>query len=225
MALTQKQIRDSIYTSLRLWNQQDRPDASVVSKDFVNTQINLAQADVRLRLRDVIENWSSTLVTGQRSYDLPSDYLLYDEVWIKRDTTTNYLGERLLPTFYSKLVKPVSRFDTSPETNTPKRFAISTENVLYLDPVPDSGIRIDLFYLPYPSEMTADADLPDFKEVFHDLVRSRAEYKVARSSGRDARFAMAEFRELLTDLAPFAKSRKSKMIQIGMTGQVPYSEF
>jgi hypothetical protein len=95
-------------------------------------------------------------------------------------------------------------------TGTPKRYYVSEEDILYLDPVPGSVIRYDLWHHNRPSDMTTDSDTPDMAEIFHPLVLEKSRSKVAYNiSGMEQQYLKAEqeYQRQLVMMLPEANKR------------------
>ena len=214
MALTRKHLKGIVRTKFNLWTDEGY---RLIPDDLLNELCNRAQRQVRIDLHDVTENHYSTTIANQRSYTLPTDLLVLKEVWIDRNTSTNFQGYRLEPVPYSELRAVEHRYrNTQLKTGRPERYAVSDDHILYFDPVPGSDMRFDLFYVPVPSDMTTDADIPDMKDVFHDLVSTKLlEIVAAHLPGSDPSLYVQLYERELRRYRPLANERQSRFTQVG----------
>lgn len=61
--------------------------------------------------------------------------------------------------------------------------------LIFFDPIPTSGIRRDVFYVPLPITMTAEDDEPDFDEIYHELILAKTRELAAMEIGDLTRWA------------------------------------
>ncbi len=216
MALTRKHLKGIVRNKFQLWTNEGY---RLMPEDLLNELCNRAQRLVRIDLEDVTENHYSNTVANQRSYTLPSDLLLLKEVWISRDVTKNFQGYRLEPFPYSHLVKIESRFSTLQPTGRPERYTVSDDNIIYFDPVPSSELRFDVFYVPVPSDMTDDGDIPDFKDFYHDLVSMKLmEITAVHLPGVDPSLYKQLYEIDLRRYKPLANRRMSRFTPVRYSG-------
>jgi len=119
---------------------------------------------------------------------------------------------------YSELVEIETRFKTTPGTGRPERYTVSSDSIIYFDPVPGSAIRMDLFYYPQPSEMTSDSSLPDMNAIFHPVVAAKLNELVARQLNAEPANFIQEYQIDLNRAKPLANARESRRTQIMYSG-------
>ena len=209
-----QEIRMSIRIAL---NIDDNRSFARFSDTFLNLQINEAQKIVRVDLEDVIENCYNNFIVDQRNYTMPDDFLKIHQVWINRDETTNYPGLELRERDYSTLFEPSRSVDVrivdSVNTGDPEKYYISSDEVIYFDPVPTQTNRFDLFFLTRPTVMTTDSDEPDFKEIYHNIVLRKSIEMVAAASMDFVSVQNHYKNNYLTEVSrfqPFANSRQTR---------------
>lgn len=61
--------------------------------------------------------------------------------------------------------------------------------LIFFDPIPTSGTRRDVFYVPLPITMTAEDDEPDFDEIYHELILAKTRELAAMEIGDLTRWA------------------------------------
>lgn len=182
---------------------------------------NESQKTVRIDCMDRVENFQTTATTNQRTYTLPSDFLKDYEVYTERDTTTGFQGYRAFPKPYRDLVQIQTRFDQdNPRSGRVRFYSISSDNLIYFDPIPSSAVRIDLFYFAIPADMTSDSSVPDMNETYHELVLAKLKEKVAQEIGNTAKFNefFQTYQAMLRSYAPLAKARQSHSSQLAFQG-------
>lgn len=194
-----------------------------VSEDYLVHMVNQAARDVRIDLEDVHENWYFNTTADQQAYTLPADFLVELEVWTERNTTNNFQGYRVEPVDYRNLVEPSKRLDDTPDADSPiERYAISNENVFYINPVPSTAKRLDIWYLPIPSDMDEDTDEPDMRSIFHELIPIKAREKIALEIPQLTNLAgtaIQQYREMLPKYKALSFRRQPMIRKVKYQGR------
>jgi len=215
--MTLQQIKSRIRTSLDLWKNEGY---KLMPEDLLEHIANQAQTEVRVDLRDVIEQHNSNFVADTRSYSLPEDFLLDHQLWVDADTTTNFQGYLMERRSYPELVEIGKRYDTTPDTNRPLRYTIRSDGIFEIDPISSSTKRFDLWYVPIPSLMTTDNAQPDFKDVYHEIVFIKAKQMVAAEIPGRVNMSLLmdrKYAEMLQKYRPLALEKESRMIRVRAT--------
>lgn len=89
----------------------------------------------------------------------------------------------------------------SQQPNRPSEYALRGGK-LYVGPKPNKVYTLNGFYWKAPQVLSLDGDVPDFPEHFHDLIKWRAEMKVAGKDGAftDRTVAQAEYSAMYRQL-------------------------
>ena len=164
--------------------------------------INQAQLEVRLDLKDKWEEFTSNFVPRQRGYELPNDFIEIRDIYVNRDT--EFVGYKLLRTTYDSLDNSDYYTDNyrasfSRREGRPERYAITTEDNFYVDPLPASASRFDIFYYRTPTELVNDTDIPDFNPIYHEIVVAKAKHLAAQAINSDLKNGLLSEYEILAE--------------------------
>ena len=103
-------------------------------------------------------------------------------------------------------------FTTNPATGTAYYFYIDREADTYgLYPVPSGAETGVFFYRALPTVLSADTDVPDIHEAYHDLITAGASYRVAKQLNDKETFMeyFSLFNALMTSMANDMATRQS----------------
>lgn len=107
-------------------------------------------------------------MAGQATYSLPANFLSAVKVLVADDVD----DELEMPFInFEDIGKIFGRGWINDDSGKPKVYYFSDRDVFGLHPKPDSdhsGKTIRIFYIPVPTDLVADIDIPDLEEVFHD---------------------------------------------------------
>lgn len=147
--------------------------------------INQAQLEVRLDLKDKWEEFTANFVPQQRGYELPNDFITIRDFYV--DRTTEFTGYKLLHVDYARLREDPHNLGVrfGSRDGRPTRYAITTEGNFYVDPLPASASRFDIFYYRMPTELVNETDTPDFNPIFHEIVVAKAKHLAAQAINSD----------------------------------------
>jgi len=162
--------------------------------DFsINQLINLAQKEVVRQTLCLNKNAAVTTVAAQEQYSLPSDFHKSTQMKVG-----SVFLEYKLETYIDRL------YTTTPDTGSPYYYYIDREADKYgLYPIP-SGVETGKFaYRAMPTAMTADADVPDISEMYHDLIVVGATYRVFEQLNKTDLYInyFSMFKVMLADMA------------------------
>lgn len=116
-----------------------------------------------------------SLVSGQGTYALPTDYRATRSVVLGSSSGSNVVLYNVSPT--QALAK------SSSETGQPQAFAIIGSNMVLL-PTPGSGYSITHLYYRQTVELVADADVPLIPDQWHGAVVAAASGNLAIADDR-----------------------------------------
>lgn len=147
-------------------------DDDMATQDKLDRTIN---EGLRRFVRETLclyDTYTTTSVSGTAAYSLPADslnppkvhHVMYDDHVLE---PMNYLETRDLNPFLTN-------------TGTPLGFYING-NQVYLYPVPDSAKELKIVYYKKPAELSADDDVPEIPEEFHEALANYAAYQIMRS--------------------------------------------
>lgn len=141
----------------------DESGAQITDEDIVRW-INDAQVDIVRKTELVNEHRESGAVSGDGTYELPSNFMA-----MARVTFDN----RLLPQRLLRDLDLDSNGVDTVATGTPQSYYVWS-NTLFLYPAPSasgSG-NLDIWYVSRPTTMANDTDIPDLPVHMHeDIVR------------------------------------------------------
>jgi hypothetical protein len=178
---------------------------------FTTTQvkvfINNAQRTVQKLLLMAGENFyvkpvQTTMIVDQTDYVLPSDF-----VWLHRlevivsGSGTSEERQPLQPiTLNQQDFIPNGR-------GTPEAYYLKKNRIVVL-PAPDSAKTLRLHYSPRVSDMSADADLPDVPEDYHEYIAIVAARDGLIKDRRDMTNIQVKLKDFETVLKQLAEQRK-----------------
>ncbi len=134
------------------------PSQTKFSPTKYNDAINKGNQQFAMDSKALYGDFPITVVVGTAQYSLPTDFMVEKEVWLN--------GIELKPISRATLgkIKTGDRWDD--DTGTPEYYIIDPEvarQTLTLYPKPDNidnGSSLVLTYYPFPSTLSADADIP-----------------------------------------------------------------
>lgn len=137
----------------------------------INAWINEGYEDVVLRTQCNVDHGQVTTTVDEWRYDLPTVAMDILEVWLEDDSGETLPFERTSGRHIIRL-----RAGLETETGSPPRYyAVDGANLFMVWPTPDSEQIINLLYVPRPSAMTADGDIPTAVPAeFHKLLETYA---------------------------------------------------
>ena len=144
-------------------------DTKNMHDSSINLMINLAQKEIVRQSLSLKATDTITTVAAQEQYTLPT--LFHKSTMAKvASTFLQYTTEEYIRTLYT----------TTADTGQPYYYYIDREADKYgLYPIP-SAVQTGIFmYRALPTVLTADADVPDIHEAYHDLIVLGASYRVA----------------------------------------------
>lgn len=181
---------------------------------FTQTQVkrflNNAQRELQKLLLMAGENYyvkpvQTTMVVNQSDYVLPDDF-----VWLHRleiilsGSGVNEDAVPVLPiTLNQKDMLPTG-------SGTPVVYYMK-KNRLVLLPPPSSAKVLRLFYSPYTTDMSADADEPDIPDFYHEFLAVLAARDGLLKDRRDISNIQVKLKELEEHLKQIAQQRKVDM--------------
>jgi len=157
------QIRDA---ARLLISETDSENSHFNDSDLDNL-INEWQRDAAIRVRSPRKEATQNTVQDQETYATPPDYLssvvlMIEDLDGKEEEIPFVHFEDLRSIFGRRWISDVA--------GTPRVYYFSDRDVLGIHPKPDAdhgGKVMRLFYIPVPTDMTNDGDVPDIEEVFH----------------------------------------------------------
>lgn len=217
MALDRKELATRTRRALGLMSAEGY---KLISKGHLHHILNQAQQEVRIDLLDKVEQWSGTFAANARSHGLPTDFLKEYQVWVA--PTGTFQGYQMHSKPYHELVPIAERFDTSSDAVradgvTQYYYTITSDRVIFIQPVFSQATAFHLFYYPIPSDMTSDGDIPDMAEEYHETVLAKAKVMACEESGQFDKLQVFTqmYQDKLNKYRPHAMSTQSRMIQMG----------
>lgn len=135
----------------------------------VKAYLNNALYEVQRRILKMNQSLYSLdvytpLVSGQKEYVLPSDFLCMFDLWLIIDGVSP--NEVTFPLEYAP---PSKRHDFLTQNATPTHFWLKKNYIELMTP-PDRILTMHLLYAPLVVAMSADSDIPDVPSQFHELI-------------------------------------------------------
>lgn len=176
---------------------------------FTSTQVKLwlnnAQKRVQKRLLKAGELYykvdvQTTLVVGQRIYELPSDFKKLHSLELVISGT--YPNESTQP------LGPITENQKYglPGTGTPVAYTISGTQ-LFIRPAPDTARVMRLAYSPEVADMVNDSDVADVPESYHELLPLLAAEDGFIKDGRASDLLEKKLKEFGTETSADAQER------------------
>lgn len=137
---------------------------------IVNSWLNLAQQEVAKLLINAKENFylksvETATVVNQAEYVLPSDFFILNMLEMKTSgSAPNETKYQLMPISQNQQYLLANLTGGQAEAYFLKR------NTIVLIPTPNLAQTLRLHYHYKAADMTADADVPDVPEQYHELV-------------------------------------------------------
>lgn len=213
MALTRLQITTRARRSLGLMNAQGY---KLLTKGHMNHICNQAQQEIRIELMDRIEQYTGTFTANQRDHSLPTDFLREWRIFVAPSGT--FQGYPMQPKPYSDLVPISVRLDPTPDAiradgTTYYYYSISSDRIIYIDPIFSTATTFHLFYVKLPTDMTTGSDTPDIEENLHELVLLKTCVLAARDAGLADKYMerMRMYQDALHFWRPFVNAKESRM--------------
>lgn len=142
-----------------------------ITNDDIYRWINDGQRQIVLQNEGLLEKRSTAAsVDGQQEYDLPDDLLILRRIHFKASGEESHY--RLKRFSIEELDEYVDGWDgTSFGTAKPAVSAVYAGKLL-LFPTPASSIvdGIKLYYNRKPMEVTAESDIPELPELYHEAI-------------------------------------------------------
>lgn len=147
-------------------------DDNTATNDKLNRTIN---EGLRRFVRETLclnDTFVTTTAAGIAAYTLPADSLNPPKV--HQVTWDCYV---LHPMTYLE-TRDLNSYLHS--TGSPSSFYID-ENKVFLYPIPDSAKEMNIVYYKKPATLSADDDVPEIPEEFHEALANYAAYQIMRS--------------------------------------------
>ena len=183
MALTLSILQTRVRRAMRQMNTAGYKE---VSKAHMRHIVNQAQQLVRIEAMDRCEQYSGTFTANQRDHSLPTDFLKEYRIFVSPSGT--FQGYPMVAKPYEDLVPITTRLDSIPQAvrgdgTDYYYYSISSDRVIYVQPIFSTATAFHLFYYSLPSDMTSPSDTPDMEENLHELVYLKACILVASDIG------------------------------------------
>lgn len=188
----------------------DDLNAGYFTEPQVNVWINNAQKECQKRLIKAGQNYyvecvQTTLVVNQRSYALPED--------IKKINRLEIIVSGVTPNESVTPIIPITLMqqDMLPTGNgTPSCYFLS-KNKLTLLPAPDTALVMRLDYSYLVADMTADSDIPDVPESYHEYIALLAAQDGFLKDGRANELLLKKIAEYEKDFDIDAQERNQDL--------------
>lgn len=157
----------------------DTSEAQITSAEITDW-LNEGQRNLARETGYIAQHSETSVIEGQRAYDLPGDTVIVERVELDR--------KRMPQTTLQELDKDDDY--SSDRLGDPDRF-FTWGNLIYLYPTPSSAGtgNLDIWYKKMPDKLTSPEQVSELPEQMHDtLVR----YALARAKEKDEEFGDAQ---------------------------------
>lgn len=196
----------------------DDVNAGYFTSSQVNRWLNNAQYETQKQLLQAGENYylecvQTTLVVNQQDYVLPDDFMkLHRLELILSGSPPNQDVTPLAPITLNQ------QDLVAANTGQPQYYVIK-RNRLMLFPTPDTAASIKLFYSPRVAELSADTDVPDVPQHYHEYIAVLATIDGLLKDGRPMEAMMVKKNDYLSMLKADSEERNQDAPRsIVMTG-------
>lgn len=202
MALTFSQMQTLVADTV------DDPSFGYFTLAVVKQRLNLAQRELQGLLVKAGHAYytrcvKTNTVSGQKAYALPSDF--YQLLLLERVTQGS--GDTVV-TEQIDYITPAQRYQSVEISGLPQMYWFERNNLI-LKPVPNSIVEIHLEYAYSAVDMSADSDLPDAPEAFHEFIPILASKKCFIKDGRSAQPLQEDLARLEASLKSVADLRRA----------------
>ncbi len=195
----------------------DDPDAGYFSRTTIKSWINNAQKEVQKIIDQAFEGHfiktvETTTVSGQREYQLPSDFKRLHRLEIVIDDgggfsteSVNQLG-KITPNQQGKFSR----------LSTPEAYFFKGKQII-LVPIPDSAKTLRMDYSYSLADLVNDSDLSEIPVEHHEILSVYAAIDGFGKDGRDGSMMVAKRDEWIKMLKQDAEQRNADMSRTVVT--------
>lgn len=203
-------LQDRVLEGMRLDKTADRNRV----KDWINQVYHSVILSTRVNLR----SGTATLTAGTASYELPSSVALIDLIAVKQPGQATY-GPPLTPlALHDIFLRRYAAGGASQSLGMVTHYAFVQSRRLELWPTPAQNDTLYLVYLPTPTALSADGDLPALPEPYATyLLEAGARAEAAKFLGLDPTPEQRDYEVWLGKFRQHIRQREG-----GETRQLPF---
>lgn len=199
-----------------VWDYVDDPDGTYFLASIVNLRLNLAMIELQKRLISAnkeyfLECVKTDTVVDQQAYALPSDFLqLVRLEWYEVGTSLTSLSNKI------QQITPNQRDLVWSVTGDPQFYSMSKNN-LVIWPIPSRIVEMHLEYNYQVAALSADGDIPDMDDIYHEYIVVLATRDCLIKDGRSIapiEEKLKDYEKLLKEVAVQRQADSPRMVTV-----------